>query len=121
MFCKQFIQIHCYVFTRWSRKTWALFSALGKQVTIGAVALKLGDMAYKRTMIAGSFLSANYNTLFTLTSESQECDSDQQTLNISNINAKFQLNLQDRIDSILKIIMLNPKVLHGYVNTFFIL
>ena len=45
MLYKQYIFSETYVFTRWSRKTWALFSAIGKHVTIGAIALKLGDIA----------------------------------------------------------------------------
>jgi len=100
MFCKQFIQNYCYVFTRWSRKTWALFSALGKQVKIGAVALKLGDMAYKRSMISGSFISSNYNNTLQLTSPSTECDSGQHAFNSTQKKVFILLHSQDTIDSI---------------------
>jgi len=61
MFRKQYILKQSYVFARWSRKTWSLFSAIGKEIKIGAVACRLGDMAYKRLMIAGSFISTSYN------------------------------------------------------------
>jgi len=100
MFCKQFIQSKCYVFTRWSRKTWALFSALGKQVKIGAVALKLGDMAYKRSLVTGAFLSSNYNSSFVLTSHSIECDWGQQLLNVAQKTLLIKLQSQDTIESI---------------------
>ena len=61
MFRKQYILKQSYVFARWSRNTWSLFSAIGKEIKIGAIASRLGDMAYKRLMIAGSFISTSYN------------------------------------------------------------
>lgn len=60
-FIKRYNQV--FIFSRWSRKAWALFSAIGKQVAIGNIALKLGDIAYKLLQIVSGNISEIYQEI----------------------------------------------------------
>ena len=102
MFYKQYIQQQYLFFTRWSRKSWALFSAIGKQIKIGAVALRLGDMAYKRTLIAGSFLSTAYAALLQFSTQQLECDSGQPScMQSTQIQSVMQQQSIDSVENVL--------------------
>ena len=103
MFSKQYIQQQYLVFTRWSRKTWALFSAIGKQIKIGAVALRLGDMAYKRSLIAGSFISTCYSSLLQFSTQQSECDSGQ--LSFMQSTQMQSVMQQQSIDSVENVLL----------------
>ena len=97
MFVRQYIVKQWYVFTRWSRKSWALFSAIGKQIKIGFT-LRLGDMAYKRSLITGSFLSVSYY-IGTDLARIFELDSGQKSTH-NSIQQSFQLQILTRIASV---------------------
>jgi len=100
MLVKQYIAKQYYVFTRWSRKSWALFSALGKQVKIG-VTIRLGDMAYKRSLITGSFISTEYSIHCANIIPVFEIDSGQQSLvpfiNIQQTNSFISFDSVDTL------------------------
>lgn len=102
MIYKQFIQKQSIVFSRWSRKSWSLFSALGKQITIGVLSANICDMAYQKMMVVGSFISKFYNTIFTFDSQSFKNSLGQQSILISTfLNALNQVKSVDTIDEIL--------------------
>ena len=102
MICKKHIRKQYFVFSRWSRKSWALFSAIGKQIKIGAVALRLGDMAYKRTLIAGSFISTGYLSLLQFSTQQLECDSGQPSfMQSTQMQSVMQQQSIDSVENVL--------------------
>ena len=114
MISKQYIQNQSFVFNRWSRKSWSLFSALGKHITIGVLSTNICNMAYQKLMVIGSYISTFYNSFFTLNPQSFMFDLGQQTFIISNFsNSTNQVTLIDSIDIFLNNQKLKSKVFHS--------
>lgn len=86
MIKNKIIQKQTYVFSRWSRKSWACFAAIGKQIKIGVLASTICDKAYTKTQMTGSFFIDSFTYLYSQNNEDSETD--------SRFEELYQLQLQ---------------------------
>ena len=63
-------------FSRWSRKNWAVFNSLGREVSIGHIDVPIAGQALRKTELKGSVLIAESSTSdITETDNEEECTS----------------------------------------------
>lgn len=59
-------------FSRWSRKNWAVFKSLGREVSIGHIDVPVAGQALRKTELKGSVLIAESSTTNITETDSEE-------------------------------------------------